>query len=466
MFAPLNDLETHAAERPDAVAIVSPTLRYTFAELAVAVDATAIRLRAEGVAPRQVVALDLPAALEWIIDLALMRLATRSVSVRGVSATGGLPLDVLVTSPGGRGAHAPGVLEVDERWIAGAVAAASGAAPLVDYPRPDSIFRLLLTSGTTGTPRAAAYSVAALEHRRLGLDHYWTDERPELDFMPLSTTGGFHTAIAALRHGQAFRAVDHINERTLRFAASEGVRVLAGSPAQLAAALTVLTEHDIALPALEEVRLAGATPSVALLRLIDTRLGVPVRSIYGSTEAGGVTMRMVRPDDDLANVGPALPSIELQVVDGAVRYRGPGMLSGYLVGGVVQPFAGGWFEPGDLGSLDEHGALILGGRASDVLNIGGVKVNPARIDDLAAEFAGVRDAAAFTLDRGTGRAELGLAVVADPDCDLAALDRMLRQQLRVGYPTTYWRVAEVPRNRMGKVERGAVAAAYARTLPG
>ena len=465
MLSPLQDLLRHASERPDATAIASPGCHYSFSELAIAVDATTIRLRAAGVVPRSIVALDLPAALEWIVDLALMRLATRSVSLRGVSTAVGLAPDVLIASPGEQRALAPRVLHLDDRWIADAVAAASGPVPLVEYPRPDSIFRLLLTSGTTGTPRAGAYSIAAFEHRRNGLDHYWTDERGELNFMPLSTTGGFHTAVAALRHGQAFRAVDHINEVTLRFAAAEGVRVLCGSPAHLAAAIAVLIEHDIDLPELDEVRLAGATPTVTLMRLIEHRLAVPVRSIYGSTEAGGVTMRMLGAGDDLTNVGPALPGLELRVTDSVVSYRGPGMLSGYLVDGTLIPFPRGWFEPGDTGSMDGDGSLVLQGRTSEILNIAGHKVNPARVDDLAAQFAGVRDAAAFDLEGGTGVAELGIAVVADPSCDLSALDRMLRSQLRVGYPTTFWRVAEVPRNRMGKVDRGLLAAAYARANP-
>lgn len=473
MFAPLDDLHRHAIDRPHEVALRTPGRRFTFAELASAVDGVAIRLRAEGVKPRQVVAIDLPSALEWIVDLALLRLATRSVSLSGVADVGTLAADVLITGEGDRALLAAKRLRVDYEWVLSGVDGASGAVPAVEYARPDSIFRLMLTSGTTGMPRAAAYSVAALEHRRASLDHYWSDGRVELNFMAMSTTGGFHTAVADLRHGQKHLAVDFINTESMRFAAAEGVQVLCGSPLQIATALSVMAAADITLPDLEQVRLAGATPTATLLRLIAERLGVPVTSVYGSTEGGGVTMRVVHPDDDLANVGTALPGLELQVVDdagalvapgtvGSVRYRGPGITSGYLVGGALEPFPGGWFSPGDTGMLAPDGSLTLAGRTSEVVNVAGHKVDPARIDALALDFPRVRDAAAFGFERPDGIAELAIAVVIDPGCDLRELDRMLREQLRQGFPTTYWTVNEIPRNRMGKAERAQLGQDYAR----
>ena len=475
MFVSLADLDRHATERGMDIALASLGREWSFAELKATVDAVAIRLRREGIRPRDVVGIDLPSALEWIVDLALLRLAVRSLSLRGVPQLGGLALNALLTSPSGRVELAPIVLQVDELWMSSAVSRASGVVPAVEYPRHDSIFRLMLTSGTTGLPRAAAYSVSALERRRDGLSRYWSDGRAELNFMPLSTTGGLHTAIANLQHGQAHLAVDFINETTMRFAVTRGVRVLCGSPAQIASALEVLAGAGLDLPDLEEVRMAGATPSATLLRLIADRLNVPVRSVYGSTEGGGVTARMLRASDNLADVGPCLPGLELQVVDdagepvpvgteGHVRYRGPGMTSGYFENGAISAFRRGWFEPGDVGMLTPGGSLVLAGRTAEIINLAGRKVNPTVVDTLALQFAGVLDAAAFGLERENGIAELGLAVVAKTDCDLRALDQLLRARLTSGYPMTFWRVAEIPRNRMGKAERAALAKAFARTL--
>lgn len=462
-----------AAERPNELALVSSDRTWTFAELDTAVAGIAARLHEAGVRPRQVVAIDLPAALDWMVGLATLRLAARGLSLNGMTTAPSTPVDVLVTRPGSRRVPSDLAVEVDEFWVTGSLEWASDA-PMFAFARPDSICRLILTSGTTGAPRAAALTAGAVEHRLAHLHHYWSDDRRELNLMSLSTTGGFHSALAALHHGVPYLAVDHINAASLRLAAEHDVRVLCGSPVHLGAALRVLTEHDLALPALEEVRVAGAAASDALLRAIEQQLAVPVRGVYGSTEGGGAAMRMLTSGDDSTSVGAPLPGVELQVVDdsdqpvtdgveGLVRYRGRGLAAGYLEQGelVEGDVRGGWFYPGDAARL-HHGELELVGRDSELLNLGGTKVDPAQVDAVACEFAGVRDAASYAIERRPGIVELGIAVVAEPDCDLRALDAHLRRVLPSKFPTVYGRVAEVPRNRMGKPQRHLLTAEFGR----
>ena len=233
--------------------------------------------------------------------------------------------------------------------------------------------------------------------------------------------------------------------------------------------MELLGEHRVTLPELEEVRLAGASTSPALLRLIAATVDVPVRGVYGSTEGGGITTRMLHERDDPANVGRAVPGLELQVVDGAgapvpdgtvglVRYRGRALTAGYYSAGTVTAFPGGWFTPGDTGAVAD-GSLTLAGRTTELVNIGGTKVDPTRIDALVAEFAGVTDAAAFGFELRPGIEVLIVALVSEPDADLGELEGMLRAEVAA---VTLWRVAEIPRNRMGKAERSLLALAFSR----
>jgi len=446
VLAPLADLERHAAERPDALALATPASALTFAQLRAAVLAAARHLREAGVAAGDLVALDLPTGTEWILDLALFHLAARTVSLRGVGSTAGLPIDRSLTSA-----------EVDDAWFAGA----PDEQPPAGFSGPDAIFRYLLTSGTTGTPRAAAYSVRAFDDRMATGAAHWTDGRNELTFIGLSTTGGFHAAAGCLRHGIPYLAVDAVDADALRLASRAGIRVLCGSPTQVAHAVHIARAEGLTLPTLEEVRLAGAGPTAALLDLLAETWGVPVRGVYGSTEGGGVS-QVVYGDADRFDVGTPLPGVELEVVDGAVRYRTPGLVAGYVVDGRVEPFADGWFVPGDRGHLTPGGSLVLEGRDSELLNLGGTKVDPARIDEHAAGFPGVIDAAAFGIERHAGIPEVALAVVSTPDCDLGALDRELRERMPTGHPTAYVRVDGIPRSRLGKVLRGHLAEDYAR----
>ena len=479
MFAPVRHLTEHARDRPDAPALVAVDGRWTFAELDLTVSAVARRLRELGIEPRQLVATDLAPADDWIVTLALFRIATRTVSYAGVGSGQGLVVDALIARPGSRRVDAAQVIVVDRLWIEQVVADAAEAdspkAPTVLYPRDDATCRVIMTSGTTGTPRGVELSVRAVEHRLANLHRYWTDQRVEVNLMTLSTTGGFHTALAALQHGSPVIAVDMADERFLRVATEARAQVLCGSPVQVGQTLRLLREKGLTLPHLVEVRTAGALPSPALIATIAEQLSVPVRGVYGSTEGGGVAMRMLHLGGDLADVGAPLTGIELDIVDengvslprgesGDVRYRGPGLASGYSADDTERSFRGGWFYPGDRGRLTEQGTLVIEGRTAEIVNVGGVKVDPATVDAAVEGFPGVVDAGTFIIEQVPGVPELGLAVVADASCDLRALDQLLRQRLPGKHPTVFGQVSVIPRNRMGKVERARLTAEFARRL--
>jgi acyl-coenzyme A synthetase/AMP-(fatty) acid ligase len=257
MFAPAQHLQRHAADRPDALALVALDARWTFAELDRCVAAVAQRLRELGIEPRHLVAIDLPPEEDWIVTLALLRIATATVSLAGVSDLGGLPVDALLTRPGTPRFGAPVVVAIDRLWIEQAVADADerdDRAATVLYARDDAVCRVIMTSGTTGSPRGAALSVRAVQHRLENLHRYWTDHRVELTMMTLSTTGGFHTALANLQHGTPYLAIPTGDAATARIAAEQRVEVVCGSPVQVGRFVQLVREAGIALPDLRAVQ--------------------------------------------------------------------------------------------------------------------------------------------------------------------------------------------------------------------
>ena len=150
--------------------------------------------------------------------------------------------------------------------------------------------------------------------------------------------------------------------------------------------------------------------------------------------------------------------------EGDIRYRGQGLASGYAGDDSDGSFRAGWFSPGDQGHLTSEGALVLHGRTAEIVNVGGVKVDPAAVDAAVDGFPGVFDAGTFLIEQVPGVPELGLAIVAEASCDLRALDRLLRQRLPGKHPTVFGQVSVIPRNRMGKVERTRLTAEFRRRL--
>ena len=125
-------------------------------------------------------------------------------------------------------------------------------------------------------------------------------------------------------------------------------------------------------------------------------------------------------------------------------------------------FRSGWFYPGDTGMLTPDGMLVISGREAAVLNLGGDKVNPERIEEVLTSFPGVNRAAAFTVVNGRGTVELYAAVVTDAFAERPLRAHCQRHLPPEHVPMHFLRTAELPLNQMGKIERGRLAHLLAR----
>jgi len=120
-------------------------------------------------------------------------------------------------------------------------------------------------------------------------------------------------------------------------------------------------------------------------------------------------------------------------------------------------FRDGWFYPGDVGCLRPDGMLVILGRTGTVLNLGGDKVRPERVEDVLASFAGVTDAAVFTRANDLGVPQLFAVVVAGPGFDEPALRKHCEARLGTALtPVCFLAVESLPRNAAGKLDRAAL----------
>src|SRR4029079_173549 len=115
----------------------------------------------------------------------------------------------------------------------------------------------------------------------------------------------------------------------------------------------------------------GAGVIVACVEKASQRLGAVVKRTYGSTEAPTVATSTGTDADADAHRhdGHAIGAVELRVVDGELRVRGPEVCVGYLDREQsADAFdADGWFRTGDLATLDAGGWLTIVGRLKDVI---------------------------------------------------------------------------------------------------
>jgi acyl-coenzyme A synthetase/AMP-(fatty) acid ligase len=187
---------------------------------------------------------------------------------------------------------------------------------------------------------------------------------------------------------------------------------------------------------------------------------------YGSTEAG---VAALTPFELLGDRPGAitLPWVELQIVDetgqqlpagaeGLIRYRTPQLVENIKRAGSdsIPGVQDGWFYPGDIGSLTDDGILRFGGRRSDVINCGGVKVSGNRIEEILRGLPQIKEAAACGVTGPSGLEEIWIAIETNGPVNIGEIKELLRTNSDVGTaPDEVFVLDEIPRGELGKVQK-------------
>mgnify|MGYP001281146410 CR=1 FL=1 len=344
---------------------------------------------------------------------------------------------------------------------------AARAAPDAARPPPPGVAELVVgTSGTTGRPKLMAATEAMM-----------------VDRAPILAAHG-----RIFLHALGFDG-NHGKRLTLRSLVTGGTEVLPGAAAagfaalarrfgiermhlqpQAAAALLLERGRDGAFPPGMRLFTTGTRIPQALRLELQAALGVGVHVQYGTTEVGMVSL--AGPSDHARHpdgVGRVFPGIEVSTVDaqgrmlppgaeGLLGFRSSGAVRGYLDDAEADArfFPGGWFRPGDVGSVAPDGELRILGRQDDMMTLGVIKIFPAEIEAVAEGFPGLSDCAAFALPSGSLGEIPMLACVAGPGFDAAALLALCRARLGVRAPRKVVVLAALPRNAAGKVLRRAL----------
>jgi O-succinylbenzoic acid--CoA ligase len=315
------------------------------------------------------------------------------------------------------------------------------------------------TSGSTGTPRLAVLSRAALltsadmTHGALGGAGRW------LLALPTTHIAGLQVLVRSLRAGLAPAVLDTRETFTaaqfaaavdaLDVSATEHAHYTSLVPTQLQRLLDDGAGVE-ALWKLDAVLVGGAMVAPALLERA-RNAGVTVVRTYGMVETcGGCVYDGVPLDGVQVRIGD----------DGRVHLRGSMLFEGYL-GGEAASVDDGWFVTSDLGHL-EDGVLFVDGRVDNVINSGGVKVPAESVERSIAELTDIADVVVV----GVPDTEWGERVVAVVAAASYVNVDDLRSALRGAVPNA-WLPREVVRMRAlpllssGKHDRAAVRATAA-----
>ncbi|PYE55188.1 class I adenylate-forming enzyme family protein [Deinococcus yavapaiensis] len=322
---------------------------------------------------------------------------------------------------------------------------------------------VVLTSGSTGPPKAVERRSKSLLVLPI-LAHLASHLPLRMHAPTLLTLPMFHGhGLAALACALALAAPLHVFERgaTEAFArvlAERDIEVLVLVPT----ILHRLIDVDARAPELRAIVCGSAPLRAALARRALSHFGPVLFNLYGSSEAGLVSLatpsRLLAAPD---SVGRVLPGVRVSVRrrDGACAP--PSELGEVVVRSplVVSSLSGGEVATGDIGRLDTSGWLHLEGRLDDLLICGGENVSPEAVEVRVETLTYVRACAVFGLPDEEYGQVLGMLVVSAPEVPEAAvrlrsdLARLLPKALR---PKEVTFVAELPRTASGKLDRARV----------
>ena len=336
---------------------------------------------------------------------------------------------------------------------------------------------IILTSGTTGTPKGAAR----------GAPKGLSTAAALLSLIPLRSRET--TVIAAplfhawgLAHMTLGMALGSTLSLRCRFDPEDTLRAIAESRASALVVVPVMLQRILALPedvtsrydtsSLRVVAASGsALPGELALRWMD-RFGDNLYNLYGSTEVAWATIATpadLRAAPDTAGKPPL--GTRVRVVDEDDRDCPPGVTGRIFVGNEFQfeGYTGGGTKPtleglmsvGDVGHFDEAGRLYIEGREDDMIVSGGENVYPSEVEELLATHPAVADVAVIGVPDDEFGQRLKAFCVLSEGAALTAeeVQAHVRSHLaRYKVPREVEFLDELPRNSTGKVLRTVLRA--------
>ncbi|MCE9516684.1 MAG: acyl-CoA synthetase, partial [Mycobacterium sp.] len=329
---------------------------------------------------------------------------------------------------------------------------------------------IVLTSGTTGTPKGAnrhAPPTLAPIGGVLSAVPFKAGEVTSLPSPMFHALGYLHATIAMTLGSTLVLHRRFSPAAVLADVAEHKVTAIVVVPVMLSRMVDALETMD-PKPDLSSLRIifaSGSQLGAELATRTMREIGPVVYNLYGSTEIAFVSI--ARPEDlkrNPATVGPTIRGVKVKILDEHGHEVPRGQVGRIFVGNFF-PFEGytgggskevidGLMSSGDVGYFDDDGLLYVSGRDDEMIVSGGENVFPAEVEDLISGHPDVIEATALGVDDKDFGQRLRAFVVLREQAELTedAIKDYVRDHLaRYKVPREVIFLAELPRNPTGKI---------------
>lgn len=501
-------LEEQAAHRADHPALVSGGERLTYAELNARVDRLASGLAGLPIRRGERVLVQLPNRTEYVVTVfALFRIG--AVPILALPALGPADLESLVRigeavamilAPG-RGPKASSAVAAKIALSAPSVrhlvvtgdsgdgealpwnsllvpSTGPSPTPASSERSPDDLALLLLSGGTTGSPKLIPRTHADYRYNaRASAEVSGVDENAVyLAVLPVAhnftmVSPGIVGTFAV--GGTVILGPDPSPTTAFELIERERVTISALVPALVGPWLDEVRRSDRDLSSLKVLQVGGSRLDEATARRVGPTLGCRLQQVFGMAEGLNNYTGLDDPEDLVCTTQgrPLSPADEILVVDeqgdplpagavGELLTRGPYTLRGYYRARELDSLRftpDGFYRTGDLVTRSENGDLTVVGRVKDQINRAGEKIAAIEVEEMLMGLPGVRAAAVVGLpDPVLGERSVALLVAPAHECPTR--DEVRRRLLEHGasafkVPDEVRRLDRLPLTGVGKVDK-------------
>ena len=354
--------------------------------------------------------------------------------------------------------------------------------PPYTLPEASAAAEILFTTGTTGKPKGTMLSIgniyASMHNTWHGVGMITED--CVLIPLPLNHSLGMRVLRTALYIGASvviqngFTFAKEIDNNITEFSCTGMVSV----PASMELMYRQMRRHfQRIMGQLRYIEVGAGSLGYAMKKkLIEEIPNTRVVNTWGSTETGGAIFLCIpEHPDKLTSLGHPIDTVELKVIDtegnditekardidsaGRMVLRGDMQMMGYykMPEATAEALVDGWLYTNDIIYTDEDGYVYMLGRADDIINVGGEKVSPLEVENVAQEFEEIRECACIGIkdpDDMLGQIPVLFVVPENKEFHPELLTRFMSARVeKYKLPLRFEIIEELPRNRMQKLNR-------------